>query len=165
MDYPERGILNAGARSHNICARAVETGAKVMRFSLYPDYVTPRFGYCAYIHVFPYNTSVSSNGTAFATVAQVGSGTTSVYFGDGTPCYTGPHLHQSADGSHLADPAPSPASGGNTDTGAGLPSRPARRRMRHRRVGRSHTFADAQCNVRKQPHARNRRKTDDANRS
>jgi hypothetical protein len=52
---------------------------------------------------------------AFATVATVGGGTTVVYFANGTLCYSGPHLHQTANGGHLADPAPSPASGGNTD--------------------------------------------------
>jgi hypothetical protein len=103
---------------YDSCEVEFNPGQKVMRFSLYPDYVQERFGYCAYIHVVPYGgIGVSSNGTAYVAIATIGTGTTEVYFDEEhtQPCYTGPHLHQTANGSHLMDPAYSPASGGNTD--------------------------------------------------
>lgn len=94
------------------CEEYLNPGQKKIRFAIGTNSnFNSVFGYCGYMHVFPSNINVNDTGLAYESIAFVGDGRVSA----GSTCYTGPHLHQTANGIHMADPAGEPASKGNTE--------------------------------------------------
>ncbi|MGI8926442.1 MAG: hypothetical protein ACR2HN_07315 [Tepidiformaceae bacterium] len=71
-----------------------------------------QFADAGYIHVVPWSLTLGQIGSAYRQVAYVAGGSQSA----GADCWTGPHLHQTANGTHMwEDPdVPQSASAGNT---------------------------------------------------
>lgn len=101
---------------HDSCEYLSNPGQKKLLFDIGTNSSsTSIFGTAAYTHVFPYSLAAGQSAQASRQIATIGSGTTQVYFPNGTLCYSAPHLHQSANGSYMHSPNPSPASAGNTE--------------------------------------------------
>ncbi len=97
----------------NSCETEVNPDHRQIRFALGTSLLN-QFADCGFLHVEPLASMYAGKtGTAYGQIATVGDGDVSA----GEGCFTGIHLHQTANGIHnWEDPnVPQSASGGNTE--------------------------------------------------